>query len=341
MTEQQARATIYDVAVRAGVSHQTVARMLRGETVRPDNRDRIAVALRELNYRPNEEARALARNRSNRIGVLGGHISDGAPAKILAGANRALREAGFVLDTIAFDPDNVVDTAQAVQAVERSHLAGVLVIAPTDIVVGALDLTRLGIPVAVEADIIDNRRPDFNASIALAVEHLLALGHRRFLHIAGPQNWPSARHRRQVVDDVLARNGASATTAFGDWSAESGALAAAQLPDEATAVVSANDLMALGAMSVFFARGLDVPGDVSITGFDGDPDTEFWRPPLTTVAVDYLASGRYSAEFLLSLIEGAPEPAPLRPPHLIVRESTAPVRPRTRIPSGRERSPAR
>jgi len=273
MTQQPARATIYDVALRAGVSHQTVARMLRGETVRPANHERITEALRVLNYRPNEEARALARSRSNRIGVLGGHISDGAPAKILAGANRALREAGFVLDTIAFDPDDLVDTEQAVQAIERSHLAGVLVIAPTDIVVGALDLTRLGIPVAVEADIIDNRRPDFNASIALAVEHLLGLGHRSFLHIAGPQNWPSARHRRQVVDDLLARHGARQTTVFGDWTAESGARGAGRLPAHATAVISANDLMALGAMSTLFAAGLDVPGDVSITGFDGDPDT--------------------------------------------------------------------
>ncbi len=325
MTQQPARATIYDVADRAGVSHQTVARMLRGETVRPENRTRIEAALRDLRYRPNEEARALARNRSNRIGVLGGHIADGAPAKILAGATRTAREAGFVLDAVSFDPDEEQSTRQAVSALERSNLAGLLVIAPTDLVVGALDLTRLGVPVVVESRIVDDRRPEFNTSIALAVEHLWSLGHRSFLHIAGPQNWPSARNRRRAVDEALTRHAARVATAFGDWSAESGARAAAALPADATAVISANDLMALGAMSALFARGLDVPRDVSVTGFDGDPDAAFWRPPLTTVAIDYATIGRYAIQYLLRIIDGGPEPAPLEPARFVARESTAPA----------------
>ncbi len=326
MIPHQARATIYDVAARAGVSHQTVARMLRGEIVRPANRERIEAALRELNYRPNEEARALARNRTNRIGLLGGHIADGAPAKIVAGATRTARAAGLVVDAISFDPDDEESTRQAVAAAERSNLAGLLVVAPTDVVVGALDLTRLGVPVVVESEVVDDRRPEFNASIALAVDHLCALGHRNFLQIAGPQNWPSSRNRRRAVDDALARHGARCTTTFGDWSAESGARAVDHLPPDVTAVLSANDLMALGAMSALFSRGLDVPHDISVTGFDGDPDAAFWRPPLTTVAVDYATIGQYAATYLLRLIDGGPEPAPLEPARFIVRGSTAPAR---------------
>lgn len=326
MVQQPARATIYDVADRAGVSHQTVARMLRGEIVRPANRERIEAALRELNYRPNEEARALARNRTNRIGVLGGHIADGAPAKILAGVARTARDAGYVLDAIAFDPEDADSTHQAVAAMERTNLAGLLIIAPTDGLVGALDLTRLGIPVIVESQIVDDRRPEFNTSISLAVEHLWALGHRSFLHIAGPQNWPSARNRRRAVDRALAAHGARWTTAFGDWSSASGARALDDLPADATAVVSANDLMALGAISALYARGLEVPRDVSITGFDGDPDAAYWRPPLTTVAVDYAMIGRYSAQYLLRLVDGGPEPAPLEPSRFVVRDSTAAAR---------------
>ena len=326
MIRQQARATIYDVAQRAGVSHQTVARMLRGEAVRPANRERIEAALRDLNYRPNEEARALARNRTNRIGLLGGHIADGAPAKIVAGATRTARDAGFVVDAISFDPEDEESTRQAAAAAERSNLAGLLIVAPTDGVVGALDLTRLGVPVVVESEIVDDRRPEFNASIALAVEHLCTLGHRNFLHIAGPQNWPSARSRLRAVESTLARHGARWATAFGDWSAASGARAVDHLPVGATAVVSANDLMALGAMSALFSRDLDVPRDVSVTGFDGDSDAAFWRPPLTTVAIDYATIGHYAATYLLRLIDGGPQPAPLDPARFIVRDSTTSAR---------------
>lgn len=316
-------ATIYDVARAAGVSHQTVSRYLKGDhSVRPSNQDRVRRALADLNYRPNEAARALARRRTNRIGVLGGHIADGGPARILAGASTAAREAGFLLDTVSFVPDDPPSVRRAVQAMQATDLAGLIVMAPTDEVLAALDLAEFTVPTLVESDALG---ASARRELRPAVQHLLDLGHRQFAHLAGPLNWPAARHRLEDFTQTLAEHGLTGQVVTGgDWSAASGRAGISQLEPDVTAVVAANDQMALGAISALSDLGRNVASEVSVTGFDGIADTAYWRPALTTVEVDYPATGRLLFAHLqvaLGDLDSADLPAP---PALIVRESTAP-----------------
>ncbi|WP_108250060.1 LacI family DNA-binding transcriptional regulator [Planctomonas deserti] len=327
--------TIYDVARQAGVSHQTVSRLLKGGSgIRPENRERIERVLKELDYRPNLAARSLATNRSRRIGAMAYEMLETGPSKIIQGASNAAREAGYLLDVVSLDPRSRNDIEVAVSLLAQQDLAGILAFAPTDHLVEVVAESRFSVPVYVETE-SDDSVPGHPASpnsdgVRQLVDHLYRLGHRRFFHISGPPAWLSARNRAVAYEGALAERGLTSLGSLpGDWSAASGYEGAMRMPSElgVTAIVAANDQMALGVLRALAERGRAVPDEVSVVGMDDLPEARFYSPPLTTVQLDFENEGRLAVKSLLGLIGdpnalATPVPAP---PRLVPRLSSGPV----------------
>lgn len=327
-------ATIYDVAQAAGVSHQTVSRFLRGfEGIRPETRERVVQALADLGYRPNLTARSLKSGRSHRIGALTHEISLVGPSRIVEGASIAAREAGYVLDIVSLDSRNPRAIEDSLALITQHDLAGVLALAVTDEMTRAFTATAFRVPAYVAAEsegIADDPRGILSrVGIPMLVAHLAELGHRRFVHIAGPSMWSAARNRvRDYEAAVEARGLQSVGILHGDWSAASGYRAIselAQVPD-ATAFLAANDQMALGAMLALKERGVRIPADASVVGVDDIAEAAFFDPPLTTLRNDFEGQGRAAVFQLLARI-GNTEVTPMSvpAPMLVVRRSSGPA----------------
>ncbi len=326
-------ATIYDVAKAAGVSHQTVSRYLKGfPGIRPETRMRVARAVADLDYRPNLTARSLTTGRSRRIGALTHDIDKYGPSKILGAASAAARDAGYVLDIVTLDTSDPESIAEALAIVTEHDVEGVLALSSTDLMTQAFAQIEFRVPalIATERDEPSEGGSQLaTVGMPALVAHLIQLGHRRILFVAGPSQWSAARNRTRALLGAAADQGlVVARVLEGDWSAQSGYEAIRGLDVlSATAVVCANDQMALGAILGLHKRGLDVPGDVSVVGTDDIPDAAFFTPPLTTLRMDLSGRGRAAVAELVSRIDGseAHEPEPVQS-ELIVRESTGPAR---------------
>jgi len=332
MTDGTARRSpnMYDVAARAGVSHQTVSRVVNGfGSVRPETRDRVLAAISELGYRRNVAARTLATSRSRAIGVLAPAVTDYGPTSTVQGIEVAAREAAYhsLVTTAGDDHDSIVSGLGFLldQAIEA-----LVVIAPQQRVLEALRELDIRLPIAtlqaVELGSGTAVSVDQFAGASLVMEHLLALGHLRIQHLAGPVEFLEAAARREAYEQALRSVGLPVPEILvGDWTAESGYRAASILDPRTTAVFSANDQMALGLVHGLVARGKRIPHDVSVVGFDDVPEARFYLPALTTVRQDFEQIGRVAVESLIRQIEGGPAEhvAPLEA-RLIVRGSTAP-----------------
>jgi DNA-binding LacI/PurR family transcriptional regulator len=335
-SESQKSATIYDVARVAGVSHQTVSRVLRGVGgVGPETRERVQQVLLDLRYRPSVVARELASSRPSRIGVVGYETFESSTSKVLKGVNEVAAEAGYVLDIVTVDPLGDVDEiVQKLDAITGSDVAGLLATSPTTRIRQAFDRSVFRMPVFLDVtgDVDTNSGPFFGTSLAaqLIMQHLVAGGHTRIAHIAGPPGWDSASNREAVYHATLREHGLpDFPVAHGDWSSASGYRAAQSLPvnEGITAIFVANDRMALGVIRALTERGVRVPQDVSVAGIDDIPEAAYFSPPLTTVHVGFEESGRVAARSLISLIERPGESLPVYPVNsLIARESTAALR---------------
>jgi len=326
-------AVMYDVARLAGVSHQTVSRVINGsEHVRAETRDRVLAAMRQLDYRPNSQARALVTGRSRTVGVITFDTALYGPASTLVSIGRAAHAAGYFVSVASVE---TLDRSEIVRAGERLRLLGVdgiLVIAPHVTATTALwDLPADLAVVAVEAG-PDEGVPvvavDQYQGARLATEHLLALGHATVHHISGPLDWIEAQRRVDGWRDALEAAGARSSTPLqGDWSPRSGYAQGRRLLERAdvTAVFVANDQMALGLLRCLSEQGRSVPADVSVIGFDDIPEAEFFGPPLTTVRQDFAEMGRRGVALLLEEI-GSPQRSGTRvtvPATLVERASTA------------------
>ncbi|NUT58433.1 MAG: LacI family DNA-binding transcriptional regulator [Agromyces sp.] len=326
-------ATIYDVAQAAGVSHQTVSRFLKGfEGIRPATRERVERALDELDYRPNLTARSLKSGRSHRIGALTHDLSQVGPSRVAEGASAAAREAGYVLDLISLDVRNPRAIEESLDLLTQHALAGVLALSNTDEMTRAFETSEFRVPAYVhtEADDAVTGHPSdlTGVGIPALIDHLAGLGHRTLLHIAGPGNWSASRNRILAFEAGVERAGlASAGILAGDWSAKSGYEAVGSLPEvPATAILAANDQMALGAMLALKERGLRVPEDVSVVGIDDIPEAAYYDPPLTTVRIDFESRGRQTLLTLLARIEATDvRQIDVPPPELVVRRSSGPA----------------
>ncbi|MFQ6392160.1 LacI family DNA-binding transcriptional regulator [Nocardia sp. KC 131] len=331
-------AVMIDVAKRAGVSHQTVSRVLNDSPrVRPETRERVLRAVEELDYRPNAMARGLASRRSKVLGVVTFDTVLYGPASMLLGIERAARAAHYGVSIATLQRADRAEVLDAVETLADQGVDGVIIIAPLVVAAAALHSLPATLPaVAVEAGQdagLPSASVDQVEGARLAVQHLLDLGHETVWHISGPNGWLESRDRVDGWRQTLQAAGAVVPPIIaGDWSARSGYEAGPVLAAQpgVTAVFAANDQMALGLLRALAEGGLRVPEDISVVGFDDIPEAAYLSPPLTTVRQDFDEVGRCSMRMLLRLIEsdGAPLESPQVVPILIARDSTTAPRAR-------------
>lgn len=334
--------TIADVARAAGVSKGTVSFALNDRPgVAPETKARILAAAAELGFHPSHRARALSHSRAFALGLVMARPAEllGAdpffPA-FIAGVETELAKVGqaLVLRVVTGGWDE--EAAGYRQFAEDGRVDGVFL---SDLRVGGDPrlplLEELRLPAVTlqppEASPFPAVALDERTGIRAAVEHLVSLGHRRIGHVAGPQEFVHGRGRRDAWRDALADLGLPpGPEAAGDFTAAGGAEATRRLlrdGEPPTAIVYANDLMAIAGITVAHELGLSIPGDLSITGFDDTELAGHVHPALTTVHMDALGMGRAAASTLLGLVEsGSAESVELPPTELVVRRSTAPPR---------------
>lgn len=325
-----------DVAQVAGVSHQTVSRVLNAHpSVRPATRARVLEAIAELGYRRNTAARALVTRRSGTIGVVTTGLPYFGPTSTLIAVEGAARDAGYFVSIATLAGIDGPSVDQAVEHFLAQAVEGIIVIAPHDDVRDAL------VPFADEVPLVmiaaepspgfsfHTMSVDQELGARLATRHLLELGHREVVHLAGPQDWIDARARLVGWRNELAVAGVTAPEPItGDWSPERGYEVGRRLVRDGvpSAVFAANDQLALGLLHAFAEGGVVVPRDVSVVGFDDVAEAAHFSPPLTTVRQDFATLGARCMQLLVASMGGIElETAPI-PPRLVVRASTAPPR---------------
>ncbi|MCX6502033.1 MAG: LacI family DNA-binding transcriptional regulator [Microbacterium sp.] len=328
------RPSIRDVARLAGVSHQTVSRVMNNHpSIRPGTRDRVQQVMTELQYRPNRAARALVTSRSQTIGILSSSSTEYGPASSIAAIEAAARSRGYWVSTANIEPREPESITDGIAHLMAQSVEGLVVIAPQVRVFRVLAAQHLDIPyVTLQSTGLDEQHAlsvDQSAGARLATRHLISLGHRDIYHLAGPQDWIEAEARmRGFLEEMGANDIPTTAPILGDWTAEFGYYAGREMlrvPDF-TAVFSSNDQMALGLMHAIRDEGLDVPRDISIVGFDDIPESAHFWPPLTTIRQDFPELGRRCVELLLGPEDGMEPLAGAILPELIVRGSTGPAR---------------
>ncbi len=334
---QRRRPGMSDVGRLAGVSHQTVSRVVNGSRhVRPETRRRVLDAMQELDYRPNVLARGLVTGRSNMLGVVSFDTTLYGPASTLLGIERAAHDAGYLIMIVSLKALSPASVTEAVERLSVQGVEGILVIAPLRGAAEALRQLPVAIPlVAVEAGPdagLPTIKVDQFAGAHAATRHLLDLGHETVWHIAGPPDFLESAQRVHGWRAALEDAGAPPPGVLvGDWSARAGYDLGGRLASDrdVTAIFVANDQMALGVLRAMHEVGRSVPRDVSVVGFDDVPEAAYFLPPLTTIRQDFDELGRRSLQLLLRLIEAGDRfrVAPVAP-QLIVRASTGmPVAP--------------
>lgn len=319
--------TMEDVARVAGVSHQTVSRVLNSHpNVSSATRERVSAAIGELGYRRNAAARSLVTRSSKVIGVIITDLEQYGPASTLLGLQEAAFRGGYFVSVAGVRQLTGEAVVDSVNHLLSQAPDGIVVVAPVQTGVDAVSTLELTVPLEIVASGLAPEGSQEHAA-RLAVAHLADLGHRTIAHLAGPDAWTDAQRRSAGWrDELRARGLAAAPPMTGDWGAESGYRSGLDFdPASHTAVFVANDQMALGFMRALHERGISVPGDVSVVGFDDQPEAAYFLPPLTTIRQDYRSLGGLCVDRLLRKIEGsAPEPAVGMPaPELVVRASTA------------------
>jgi LacI family transcriptional regulator len=333
-----------DVARAAGVAHITVSRVVNNEpTVRPATRDRVLRVIDELGYRRNDSARMLKSGRSTMLGVvLAGSELFELP-RMLLGIEHAAKDAGHRVSLTSWQGGTHEELEQCLGQLVGQGAAGVAVIADRPVALEALDRTVARVPISVVMSgnvanpAIGSVELDQVEGARLATRHLLDLGHRDVVHLSGPLETYDARARVDGWRGELRRAGiAEPRVLHGDFTARSGHALAAGLIDAQvngpaddgalpTAIFTGNDQMAIGVLSALAARGLSVPGDVSLVGFDDMAGADYLVPALTTVRQDFVTLGRLSIEVLLDLMGGGAARHHQLPPSLVVRASTRAV----------------
>ncbi len=340
------RSTIKEVASAAGVSTQTVSRVVNDRPdVSPETRERVQKIIAELGFQPSALARSLIQQRSHTLGVVIAGLKHIGPSRTLNGITSAAEEFGYSLllkELPRYDANNVVPTLQ--ELISR-HADGILWAVPevgdnrewlvnmlADLEIPIVFLTmqpRPNIPTVSVDNYIGGK---------LAIQHLLDSGYRRIGHITGPLDWWESRQRKQAWQDTLRDAGLPVEDSHsteGNWSSTSGAQAMEKLlnhfPDM-DALFVANDQMALGAMQVIARNGLQIPGDIGVVGFDNIPESAYFQPPLTTIQQDQYEVAKAGVKALLNIIESAWQGLdPITPtqilisPFLVVRQSSVKV----------------
>ena len=326
--------TMADVARLARVSPQTVSRVLNDyEFIKPDTRHRVLEAISRLGYRPNTAARTLATSRSRTIGVVATDYLSYGPATALWGVEEAASEAGYGVSIVSLRESTYENMTEGLARLAGQGVEGIILIAPQDANVQAAFASFRTLPVVTFSGFAsEHSRPvmlDSAEGSRIATRHLIDLGHRSIMHVAGPEQFTVSASRIQGWRDALAEKGLPAAEPIvGDWMARSGFEAGCEIAArrDVTAVYVANDRMAQGVLLALHEAGRRVPEDVSVVGFDDVPEAAFFIPPLTTVRQDFTTLGRRCIQAILALINGETpiEPEPIIP-NLVVRSSTGPA----------------
>jgi DNA-binding LacI/PurR family transcriptional regulator len=321
-----------DVAKLAGVSHQTVSRVLNNNpNVSASTRQRVEEAIATLAYRRNTAARSLVTRRSQTIGVLAAEMASYGPSNTVLAVQHAAREAGYFVSIAGLRDVTRETINEAVGHFLEQAVDGIVVLLPHP---GALDTLRelvVGVPMVVVGaavgDAFGSARVDQRLGAELAVRHLVEQGHTRIGHLSGPRDWIDADERTEGWRDALKSAGLSAELLLpGDWGSESGYRAGLQLAERrtATAIFVANDQMALGLLRALAESGIHVPDDLSVVGFDDQPESAYFLPPLTTVRQNFQELGVRCIQLLLRQLGGGEQDSAVVRPELVVRQSTAP-----------------
>ncbi|HEY3512767.1 LacI family DNA-binding transcriptional regulator [Kribbella sp. NPDC051137] len=332
------RATIGDVAARAGVSKSTVSFVVNGRPgVSATSRDRVLRAAAALGWQPSARARALSRNRTQAVGLVIRRdpellSTDPFFPQFMAGIEIGLaaREYSLVLQVVG---DEQSERAAYRRFARESRADGVFL---TDLRIHDTrpeELRELGLTAVIVAP--EGTEPGGDPTIGMnddagvrrAVHHLHSLGHQHIAHVMGTAGYVHTEARRRAWQGALEELGLPiGTVVTADFTGASGARATHELldlPQPPTAIVYGNDLMAIAGISVAADRGLRVPDDLSVVGFDDIPLAPYTVPPLTTVRQNVVAWGTAAAQTLVALVEGKqPPPVDLPPVEFIVRGST-------------------
>ncbi|RAK42535.1 LacI family transcriptional regulator [Actinoplanes lutulentus] len=343
-----------DVAKLAGVSHQTVSRVINEHpNVRAETRERVLAAMRSLNYRRNLAARTLATRESHTLGIIGFETTLFGPESMLYGIESAARAAGYLVSVATVRDLEHRPVLEAVDRLAQHDVDGIIAIAPKASVITALTHAPGGLacvavggagPIAsphggsTPEEPFPTVRVDNAAGARLATRHLLDLGHATVHHAAGPPDWPESQARVEGWRETLYAAGAVVPpVTSGWWDAAAGYEQGRRLAADhsVTAVFCSNDRIALGVLRALQEAGRRVPEDVSVVGFDDMPDSGFFLPPLTTVHQDFAELGRRALALLLRHM-GRPGDAPpedvVVAPSLVPRASSAPPRAGSALP---------
>jgi DNA-binding LacI/PurR family transcriptional regulator len=327
-----------DVAKIAGVSHQTVSRVLNGyHWVSQEAKESVLEAVEKLGYRRNMAARALASKESKIIGTVVTDTQLSGPSGTLLGIEQAAHEAGYWVSVASMQLVDETGMTRAVNHFIDQGADGIAVIAPNKIALDsaakAVENTPMVLVTSGSTKEYDLPYLDIDQKLGarLAVRHLIELGHVHIAHFSGPRSDFHALERIAGWQLELAEHGLPAEVLFdGAWDATTGyELAQKLLQSEKklpTAVFAANDQLAIGALRAFGEAGLRIPEDISVVGFDDILGTEQLRPPLTTIRQDHTTLGRISVEMLLTLIGGGTPECGFIPPTLVRRASSGPAR---------------
>lgn len=332
--------TLRDVAREAGVHVSTVSRVLNDQAaagrITPDTEERIREVARRLGYRRNTIARALRTGRTLVVGMVVPDVANLYQAGITRGAGDVLYADGYslILASTDDDPEHAESQVSAMLGVQVEGLMYGVAREDDAVLAGIIDQ---GIPTvlfnrATPGAPVSAVLPDDHAGTKLAVEHLLALGHTRMVHVGGPEDVSSTVNRLEAFEETLGAAGLVGSHHFARRHIEEeGQRVTRTLLEElpgTTAVLAANDRLALGAIDAIRASGRSCPEDVSVVGFNDMPYSERFTPPLTTVRISQSELGARTARLLLETIADpgrAPE-SQMVAPELVVRGSTAPAR---------------
>lgn len=322
--------SIRDVARLAGVSHQTVSRVLNNHpSIRPETKKRVQDAIGVLDYKPNAAARALVTSRTRTIGVLAATVGEFGPTASIASIEEAARAEGYAVTTLNLPATTPEAIGDAIRQLKGEQVSGIVALAPQVRVFNVLRGMAIGVPlVSLQTASGEDGftiSADQVAGAHAITAHLISLGHTDILHVAGPQDWIEAESRMRGYLDALREADLSTFPPIrGDWTADFGHFAGLELARrrDFTAVFAANDLTAIGLMHGFREAGLDVPGDVSVVGFDDIPVAAHVWPTLTTVHQDFRTLGARAVQTVLAEIRGETRPVfePIEP-QLRLRES--------------------
>jgi DNA-binding LacI/PurR family transcriptional regulator len=324
-----------DVAQAAGVSHQTVSRVLNGHpSVRPETRERVQAAIAHLGYRRNSAARALVTRRSDTLGVVTPASALYGPTSTLVAFEEAAREAGWYVSVATMRRFTADSMRASVEHFLDQGVDALVVIAPTREVAMAVSGLDVPVPVVLISSALELRQSagvlsvgvDQRLGARLATRHLLARGHESVLHVAGPQDWFDAQDRLAGWREECEVAGLDVPAPIiAGWSADAGyqvgrELAASGLP---AAIFAANDQLALGLEHAFWDAGVRVGQDVAIVGFDDEVGSAHYLPPLTTVRQDFGRLGALAIDVVRQALAGETHEAPrLVPPEIVVRRSS-------------------